>query len=206
MYRIVTAACLLGVVASGCNRPGVAKPVGGVTSTSSTSGSGTALVVTEDTSPTAPEIVRSSAADLPPEKPKGGVQLVSFDDLKIGMPVDAKFRPVMLEANDGRVQELFGKQVIVAGYMDPTDSMKGVTEFILLRNLDCKFGPGGQADHLVRVYLADGTTTSFTDKIVYAEGKLVLNPFPEDPQEPLTYSIYDLKDAKVSTRRPPRVR
>lgn len=131
-------------------------------------------------------------------------QLVSFDDLNLGMPVDSKFRNVMLEFNGGVVKEHFGKRIIVAGYMDSTDVMTGVKEFILLRNLECKFGPGGQADHLIRVYMAENETTSFTDQTVYVEGELTLNPFPEDPQKPYTWSIYDMLDAKVSTRRPSR--
>ncbi len=128
--------------------------------------------------------------------------LISFDDLNLGMQVDVLFRPLFLKSNQGRVKELLGKRVVVAGYMDPTDSQSGVKEFILLRNLECKFGPGGQADHLVRVYLAEDQTTSFTNKVVYVEGKLVLNPFPADPQAPITWSIYDMEDSKVSTRRP----
>ena len=152
------------------------------------------------------DIVRSTAEDLPKAKPKSnGPEVVSFDDLKLGMDADVTFRPVMLTMNDGRVKELFGKRIIVGGYMDPTDSMKGVKEFVLLRNLECKFGPGGQADHLVRVFLAEGQTTSFTDKTVYVEGELKLNPHPGDPQSP-TRAIYDMVGAKVSLRAPSRVR
>lgn len=131
-------------------------------------------------------------------------QLISFDDLNIGMQVDARFRPQMLEYDGGRVKELFGRKIVVAGYMNPTDTLRGVTEFILLRNLECKFGPGGQADHLVHVLMDEGLTTEFTDKVVYVEGVLSLNPFPTD--EPVTWSIYDVQATKVSTKAPPRSR
>jgi len=152
------------------------------------------------------DIVRSTAEDLPKPKPKStGPEVVSFDDLKIGMEPDATFRPIMLTVNDGRVKELFGERIIVGGFMEPTDTMKGVKDFILLRNLECKFGPGGQADHLVRIFLAEGQTTAFTDKTVYVEGKLNLNPYPGDPQAP-TRAIYDMVDATVSTRAPSRAR
>lgn len=149
------------------------------------------------------KVAAKSESELATRDP-GAASLVSFDDLKLGMPVDVKFRPIFLQYNDGKVKEHIGKRIVVAGYMDSTDVMKGVKEFILLRNLECKFGPGGQADHLVRVFMAEDESTSFTDKIVYVEGELSLNPFPADPQAPITWSIYDMLDAKVSTRRPTR--
>ena len=152
-----------------------------------------------------PDIVRNSEVDSPPQEPSSAVvERISFDDLNIGMQVDAKFRKIMLNYNDGRVKRLFGERVNVAGYMNPTDTMTDVKEFILLRNLECKFGPGGQADHLVHILLQGDVTTSFTDKVVYVEGELVLNEFPVDA--PSTWSIYDLKATKVSTRAPPRSR
>lgn len=150
-----------------------------------------------------PEIARTSEVDLPP-KEVTDVEVISFDDLNIGMQVDAKFRPLMLDYNDGRVKDLFGKRVNVAGYMNPTDEMRGVKQFILLRNLECKFGPGGQADHLVNILLQGKLTTDFTDQVVYVEGELELDPFPDDT--PSTYSIYTLKATKVSTKAPPRSR
>lgn len=150
--------------------------------------------VVDATTPPAPQ---GNPADAP-------VRVISFDDLNIGMPIDKQFRPRMLEYEGGRVKELFGRRVNVAGYMNPTDTLDGVTEFILLRNLECKFGPGGQADHLVHVLMEEGLTTKFTDKIVYVEGVISLNPFPLD--EPITWSIYDIKATKVSTTAPPRNR
>lgn len=224
-FRLATILCVLSVASTGCNKTGVAESV--TSPTDSTTVSQTDKKETSEasedtsgqpgspkTSETNTDIGPSIAVDQPRDESKrqamgqakGEAKLVSFDDLKLGMGEDVKFRPVMLNANDGKVKDLFGKRVIVAGYMDPTDAMTGVDEFILLRNLDCKFGPGGQADHLVRIYLNEKDKTSFTDKIVYVEGTLTLNPFPEDPQTPVTYSIYDMTDAKVSLRRPPRAR
>ena len=176
LLRLATLLCLLCMATIGCNKTGVAKSVNGSTDTtavepdqetdnepdnapdtgldkSSVETSNTATVVTQPQRETGSrsEVAPSTAIDLPREKSNGSSTFISFDDLKIGMEPDTKFRSVMLKANDGKVQELFGQRVIVAGYMDPTDAMTGVTEFILLRNLDCKFGPGGQADHLVRL-------------------------------------------------------
>lgn len=131
------------------------------------------------------------------------LEVINFDYLNIGMQKDARFRPIMLDYDDSRIKRLLGKRINVGGYMNPTDTQDGVEEFVLLKNLECKFGPGGQADHLVRVLMQDGKTTSYTDAVIYVEGVLELNPFPE--QGP-TWSIYDLKATKVSTRPPPRRR
>lgn len=133
----------------------------------------------------------------------GEVEVISFDDLNIGMQEDTPFRPRMLNYDDGRTKRLLGKRINVGGYMNPTDTQDGVEEFILLKNLDCKFGPGGQADHLVHVVLQEGKTTSYTDAVIYVEGVLELNPFPEEGP---TWSIYDLKATKISKRPPPRQR
>lgn len=146
--------------------------------------------------------VRSTVTTPRTTAANGQAKLVSFDDLNIGMPPDAKFRPLLLEYNDGQVKKLFGQRINLAGYIAPPDKLKGLDDFILLKNLDCKFGPGGQADHLVHVIMQGGETTDFTDKVVYVEGELQLKPFPEDG--PSTWSIYDLKATKVSTKPPPR--
>ena len=163
-------------------------------------------VIGGNTKPVAVADVPKVRIEQPLHSPAGEepVQIISFDNLNIGMQVDARFRPQMLEFDGGLVKELFGKRINVAGYMYPTDTLKGVTEFVLLKNLECKFGPGGQADHLVRVVMAEGLTTEFTDRPIYVEGILSLNPYPDD--EPITWSIYDLKATKISTRPPRRTR
>lgn len=177
---------------------------------STDSGDGSSTAASTDSGDSIPSKATNDAANTTPGNRTAKAttsqpaQLISFDDLNLGMQVDVRFRPQMLEYDGGRVKELFGKKIIVAGYMNPTDTMRGVTEFILLRNLECKFGPGGQADHLVHVIMEEGLTTAFTDKIVYVEGILSLNPFPTD--EPVTWSIYDVHATKVSTDAPPRNR
>lgn len=163
--------------------------------------------------PTEAEIAPSNLVVEPEPKPDAVVptskkrddelHVITFEDLNIGMQEDMPFRPLMLDYEDGRARKLIGKRINVGGYMNPTDDFEGVKEFILLKNLDCKFGPGGQADHLVRVLLQGDETTNFTDEVIYVEGELELKPYPEHGP---TWSIYDLKATKVSTRRPPRDR
>ena len=66
------------------------------------------------------------------------------------------------------------------------------------KNLCC-FGPGGQADHLVKVVLADGVVTSYTDKVIIVEGVLRVSPY-RGP-DGFTWSVYDLAGDGVQLRR-----
>src|SRR5205807_8610528 len=69
-------------------------------------------------------------------------------------------------------------------------------EFILLKNTQCKFGPGGQADHLTNVILRADTATTFTPSPVKVEGTLKLAPFQGPDGN--TWSIYSIEDAQRS--------
>jgi hypothetical protein len=131
------------------------------------------------------------------------VRVITFDDVNLGMEPDARFRPFMLV--DRPAQDLIGKRVNLAGYINPTDSLRGITDFVLLRNLECKFGPGGQADHLVHVLMQGDASADFTDKTVYVEGELVLNPF-HAPDGSATWCVFDLKADRVSLKPPVRRR
>jgi hypothetical protein len=66
----------------------------------------------------------------------------------------------------------------------------------LLKNTECKFGPGGQADHLAQVYLAEGTTISFTPKPVKVEATLKVEPY--EGSDGNTWAIYRLEEAKAT--------
>jgi hypothetical protein len=115
------------------------------------------------------------------------VHQISFDDLNCSMQADIQFRPWMLT---DRVKELDGKRVRIAGYMNPTDKQKGITEFILLRNTECKFGPSGQADHLIQVKLNKGVTASYSIGPLEVVGTLVVNPYTGPDGN--TWSIFDM--------------
>lgn len=129
-------------------------------------------------------------ADRTPRRP-GEAERISFDDLNLGMAADMVYRPFLL--ND-RVQELDGQKVSIMGYIHGGATGK-VKEFILLKNTECKFGPGGQADHLARIYLAPGQTTTYRGDAIKVEGKLVVNAVQGSDGN--TWSVYDLVDAKV---------
>jgi hypothetical protein len=131
-------------------------------------------------------------ADRAPTRP-GDAEKLTFDDLNLGMQADIVFRPFMLT---DRVNELAGKRVSIIGYMHGgVQSQRGIKEFILLKNTQCKFGPGGQADHLASVTLKDGQTTSLTTSPLKVEGTLRIEPFQGPDGN--TWSIFRLEDSLV---------
>ena len=120
---------------------------------------------------------------------------ISFDDLNCNLQVDVVFRPFMLTE---RARELDGRRVRVAGVMLPHTQTRGIAEFVLLRNAECKFGPGGQADHLIQVKLKDGVTTDYRgDRPLEVVGRLKINPF--NGPGGITYCIYDLENSESVT-------
>jgi hypothetical protein len=142
--------------------------------------------------PAAPASPRPPADRLPARP--GEAEKITFDDLILGMQADVVFRDFMLMGH--RAQELEGKRVSITGYMHPSvESRTGNTEFVLLRVKECKFGPGGNADHLARAFLRKGTTIDFTTAAVKVEGTLKIQPF-EGP-DGNTWSIYRLEDAVI---------
>ena len=130
-------------------------------------------------------------ADRTPRRP-GEPEKITFDDLIIGMQADIVFRPWMLT---DRAKELEGERVIISGFMHGgVEDINKTKEFVLLRNLECKFGPGGQADHLSQVVLKPGTFTRYPGKTtIRVEGTIKLAPF-EGP-DGNTWYIYRLEDA-----------
>jgi hypothetical protein len=120
---------------------------------------------------------------------ENGVELITFDDLNLGMQADMVFRDFLLT---DRARELDGQKVRIVGYMDGgVSQQKGITEFVLLKNTECKFGAGGQADHLLRVLLQDGVTVDYTRfGALQIEGVLKISPF--NGPDGNTWSVYDL--------------
>jgi hypothetical protein len=131
-------------------------------------------------------------ADRIPVGP-GGPQKITFDDLNLGMDKDMVFRPFLVT---DRVKDLDGTRVRITGFIHGgAASTKQIHEFVLLKNSECKFGAGGQADHLAMVYLTKGETSKYRLEAVKVEGTLKVKPY-EGP-DGNTWSVYDLTDAKV---------
>ena len=129
-------------------------------------------------------------ADRAPVRP-GDAEKITFDDLNLGMQADIVFRDFMADP----VRHLEGKRISIVGYMHPPETQRGIKKFILLKNTQCKFGPGGQADHLLDVILHADNSTAFTPSPVKVEGTLKLAPFQGPDGN--TWSIYRLEDAQI---------
>ena len=131
-------------------------------------------------------------ADRTPTRP-GDAEKITFEDLNLGMPADIVFREFMLS---DRVKALEGKRISIVGYMHGgAVSQQGIKQFILLKNTQCKFGPGGQADHLADVALRADTSIKYTPNPIKVEGTFRIEPFQGDDNN--TWSIYRLENAQI---------
>lgn len=128
-------------------------------------------------------------ADRTPRKPGEAIK-ITFDNIILGMQADIPYRPWML--NDD-VKELEGKRVSISGVMLDTGTFKKLDNFILLRNKECKYGKGGQADHLAEVHLKKGNVFGYTGESVIVEGTLRVEPFTGEDGN--TWRIYVLDEA-----------
>lgn len=206
-----TALCLLGLhflAAVGCGHPSAASPVVDVSvqpdavepapvqsdaqlpSDNDVNKATATAPATEP--PPAPATGQRPPADRTTTKP-GDAEKVTFEDLNLGMQADVVFRPFMVS---DRVKDLEGKRISIVGYMHGGQAgQRGIKEFILLKNTQCKFGPGGQADHLADVKLRPDAGIAYTPSPIKVEGTLVLEPFQGPDGN--TWSIYRLEGAQI---------
>jgi hypothetical protein len=163
-----------------------------------------------DNTPTQPR-VETDAASAQPAAAVGSAQgedsassedetaamAIAFSDLDLSIKPNIVFREEMLT---DRVKELFGQRIRIEGVMYPAAGGKDIKEFVLLEFIPNKFGPGSEADTLVIVKLREGEATSYPgDEELVVSGVLRLDPF-EGP-DGNTWSIYDLEDATVRTKK-----
>jgi len=140
-----------------------------------------------------------AVGDNSPQEVAGSDSLIGWDALDIGMQADVVYRPFFLQ-NNPRTEALDGKRVRIGGFMHGGVSQpSNLAEFILLKNNRCKYGPGGQADHLIRVFVKEGVRVDFTTEMIYVEGVLTLQP--EQGPDGNTWSIYDLRGDAFSSRK-----
>ena len=109
--------------------------------------------------------VRTYAAELPP-----GFTRISYALLQPepGGPMD--MIPESAVALDGR-------DVLLKGYIYPTQRPDGISEFILCRDKgDCCFGGKPKISDRVRVQLADGDAISFSQRLTKVAGRFAVRP------------------------------
>jgi len=118
---------------------------------------------------------------------------ITFDDLHLEMKEDSVFDPRLLTP---RIKLLDGQRVRIRGFIFPSIlQQKGITRFPLVKNTECKFGPGGIAHHIIMVDLRPGVSTSFTVRPIAVEGLLTVRPWTGP--DGMTWTVYHMLGEKV---------
>jgi hypothetical protein len=118
---------------------------------------------------------------------------ITFDDLELEMKEDSVFDRSLLT---DRVEQLLGHKVRIRGFIYPSIMQQtGITSFPLVKNTECKFGPGGVAHHIIVVDMHAGSSTSFTVRPIAVEGALSVRPW--DGADGNTWAVYHMVGEKV---------
>lgn len=135
-------------------------------------------------------VPQAALRDLPQD---GRAIAITFDDLHLEMPEDSVFDPGLLTP---RVRQLDGQRVRIRGFIFPSILQQtGITRFPLVKNTECKFGPGGIAHHVILVDLQPGVSTSFTVRPIAVEGLLSVRPWTGP--DGMTWTVYHMQGDKV---------
>ena len=115
---------------------------------------------------------------------------VSFDDIKLNLKQGQKFRKSLLTE---KAKSFDGKQITIRGYMSPSFKADGITEFVLMRNTECKFGRDA-AHHFVRITMDEGKSTSYTTRPITIVGSFKIKQLKVGKS---TWAIYELNDVSI---------
>jgi len=146
-----------------------------------------------------PAATTSALTGQADKKTESGAIEIIFEDIQLLIQADTVFRPIMLTE---RAKSLDGQRIRISGYMLPDSKSKNIQQFVLLKNTECKFGPGGQADHLLNVLMTKDVTATYRDDAVAVEGTLRIKPFQGPDGN--TWSIYDLECDRFEKYQPRR--
>ena len=131
-----------------------------------------------------------SMASLARGQEDGGPTDVNFDDIKLDLKQGEKFRAALLTK---KAKSFDGKAISIRGYMSPSFKADGITEFVLMRNTQCKFGVDA-AHHFLRVRIKQGKSTSYTIRPITVVGKFEIKQFKVGKK---TWAIYELNDVSI---------
>ena len=122
-----------------------------------------------------------------------GLKDISFDDLKFDIKPAAKFEESMLT---DKIKALDGQPIRIRGVMMPSFQQKGIKQFILLMNAECKFGSTKDPVWCnVRVIMDENESASFGLRPITVEGKLKLDVMEGENYD---LSVYLMEKAKVT--------
>jgi hypothetical protein len=135
----------------------------------------------------------SPPASVPKPRGDGRAISITFDDLALEMKEDSVFDPGLLTP---RVKQLDGQRVRIRGFIYPSVFQQtGITRFPLVKNTECKFGPGGVAHHIIVVEMQPEVSTSFTVRPIAVEGVFTVRPWTGP--DGMTWTIYHMVGEKV---------
>lgn len=137
------------------------------------------------------QVVAADAKEKPAKRSGKPID-ITYDDLKTDIGKDDKWDSKFVT---DRIKELDGKTVRLRGFMLAGFQTKGIEQFVMLKNTECKFGEGGEAHHCVMVHMTPGESTRFTVRVLEVEGVLLLKPW--DGPDGNTWALYELRDAVV---------
>ncbi len=133
-------------------------------------------------------------ASIPKPRGDGRPIPITFDDLALEMKEDSVFDPKLLTP---RVKQLDGQRVCIRGFIYPSVMQQtGITRFPLVKNTECKFGPGGVAHHIIVVEMQPEASTSFTVRPIAVEGVFTVRPWTGP--DGMTWTIYHMAGEKVN--------
>lgn len=130
-----------------------------------------------------------------PRRNSAGVIETTFDDIKFEMEKTDLFQRSMLTP---KIEALSGERINIRGYMFPTNTKNGITQFVLVRdNLECCFGPGAALFDCILVRMAPGKTTSYPGpyRSIAVQGKFDVQEMPGPDDRPL--AIYQMTGEAV---------
>ena len=132
--------------------------------------------------------------------PTGPAKFIDWDALSLDLPIDIQAaRLEFFLRQKPEPKQLDGQRIRIGGYIyGGVSKERNLKEFVLIKNTNCKYGPGGKADCLIVVKLKPGVTANYSDGILYVEGVLRFKPEGEGG---FTYSVYNLEGEAVSKRR-----
>ncbi len=123
-----------------------------------------------------------------------GTTAVTFDDLRLEMPVDSVFKQEMLT---DQIKKLKNKRIRIKGFIHAGTVLKqsGIKQFLLLKNTECLFGPGGQAHCIMNIQIPKGSGIAFTVRPITAEGVFTIEPY--EGVDGNTWMLYKMVCDKV---------
>ena len=148
-------------------------------------------------SPVTPLPIQQSKTELTPstarQRDVNTVVPITYEDLDLPMEPDSVFADWMLTQ---RVRDLDGTRVRIGGFMCAGSifTQRNIKNFMLLREKECPYGPGGEAHHVIAVELKE-VVTHYTTDLVTLEGILRVRPFTGPNGK--TWAVYHLEASVV---------